>query len=428
MALSLQRQGKRGGEMARMDELDLEAARGVLFERLRAAKPGVVALTMRDTGIEATYLEPGFDRILELVAEPVPTHEQLGQWREAGMRLAREGQPTERVLDGLLSLNWAIWETVMRQDDLPREVALDFADRILRGLDDAVAAISQGYLQVEVEEAAAHSERRRAVIEELLTAPRSTPEDRARIRLRSERHGLAVAADYRLVLVHVPGKDEAELDRLIDALEKRVRAPAPHHRVRPGIRLPIVLDWRARVLVLTTAEWSGQQRLREALPAVLGDDIVVIDTGPVPGVEALADELAHAEYSATVAEALGRRGWIGEPGEMALETTFLLDVSLVRAAIRHELGPLLDDPRMGTELIETLEVYLGSRQNIRETARRLHLAPRTVAYRLERIETLLGHELDGEVAMRLGAAILALRVRQKAGREEREAAAATDAD
>ena len=52
---------------------------------------------------------------------------------------------------------------------------------------------------------------------------------------------------------------------------------------------------------------------------------------------------------------------------------------------------------MGEELIETLEVYLGSKQNIRETARRLHLAPRTVAYRLERIETLLGVRLDGEI-------------------------------
>ena len=72
------------------------------------------------------------------------------------------------------------------------------------------------------------------------------------------------------------------------------------------------------------------------------------------------------------------------------------------------------DPRMGEELVETLEVYLGSKQNIRETARRLHLAPRTVAYRLERIETLLGQELDGEVAMRLGAALLALRVDRQA--------------
>ena len=51
-------------------------------------------------------------------------------------------------------------------------------------------------------------------------------------------------------------------------------------------------------------------------------------------------------------------------------------------------------------------------------ARRLHLAPRTVAYRLERIETLLGYELDGDATVRLSAALLALRVSRQAGRTE----------
>jgi DNA-binding PucR family transcriptional regulator len=38
-----------------------------------------------------------------------------------------------------------------------------------------------------------------------------------------------------------------------------------------------------------------------------------------------------------------------------------------------------------------------------------------VAYRLERIETLLGRSLDGEAAVRLGAALLALRVSRRVG-------------
>jgi purine catabolism regulator len=75
---------------------------------------------------------------------------------------------------------------------------------------------------------------------------------------------------------------------------------------------------------------------------------------------------------------------------------------------------------MGEELVETLEVYLASRQNIRETARRLHLASRTVAYRLERIESLLGTRLDGEGSMRIAAALMALRVsRQSVARGPR---------
>jgi len=401
--------------MARKKEPTEEEARAILFERLREAKPGIVATTAHDTDIKPEHIAPAFERVMDLVEEPVPTPEQLKGWRKEGERFARAGAPSERVLDGYLSLNWAIWEAVMRQEDIPRSVVLEFADRLLRGLDDAVAAISQGYIQVEVEAAAAHSERRRAVLEDLLSAPRTTPQDRARIRLRSERHGLTIGASYRLVLVDVPSADETEIEALVDKLESRIRVPVSTHRSRPGIHLPVVLDWRGRVLVFASADWTGDKRLREALLVVLGGDIVVIDTGPVAGVDALSDALTQAEYSATVAEALGRRGWIGDPGELALETTFLLDRQLVRAAVDNELGPLLSDPRMGEELVETLEVHLGSKQNIRETARRLHLAPRTVAYRLERIETLLGQELDGEVTMRLGAALLALRVDRQVG-------------
>ena len=402
--------------MAKKAKPTMDEARALLFERLRKAKASIVKTTARDTDIEAVHIEPAFDRVLDLVGEPVPTPDQIVGWHEEGVRLARAGAAAERVLDGYLSLNWAIWEAVMQQKDTDHEVVLDFADRLLRGLDDAIAAISEGYIRVEVESAAAHSHERRAVLEELLTAPRATPEDRARIRRRGERHGLSPLASYRLVIVHAPGKSDAEIEEAIEALEKRIRVPGSHHHTKPGIRLPVVLDWRGRVLVFAKGAWAGEKRLRKALPIVLGEDIVVVDTGPVEGCEALADALTQADYSAGVAENLGRRGWFSSPGQLALESTFLLDDALVRSAVEQELGPLLADPRMGEELIETLEVYLGSRQNIREAARRLHLAPRTVAYRLERIETLLGQELDGDVAMRLSAALLALRVSRQARR------------
>lgn len=170
------------------------------------------------------------------------------------------------------------------------------------------------------------------------------------------------------------------------------------------------------MLVFADGEWPGERRLREALPGVVGDESIAVDRGAIEGSEALADALADVDYAASIAASLGRHGWISDPAQLALETTFLLDDALVHAAVEQELGALLADSRMGEELIETLEVYLGSRQNIREAARRLHLAPRTVAYRLERIQTLLGRDLDGDTAIRLSAALLALRVTRQAGR------------
>lgn len=75
----------------------------------------------------------------------------------------------------------------------------------------------------------------------------------------------------------------------------------------------------------------------------------------------------------------------------------------------HELGPVLADERMGEELLETLDAYLSCGSDMRETARRLHLAHRTVAYRLERIEQLLGHPIEGPSYARLTVALLGWR-------------------
>jgi DNA-binding PucR family transcriptional regulator len=73
--------------------------------------------------------------------------------------------------------------------------------------------------------------------------------------------------------------------------------------------------------------------------------------------------------------------------------------------IGRELGPLLADARMGDELVETLQVFFDAGGNGRETARRLHLADRTIAYRLERAEALLGHGFEGEAGRRLNVAL-----------------------
>ena len=71
---------------------------------------------------------------------------------------------------------------------------------------------------------------------------------------------------------------------------------------------------------------------------------------------------------------------------------------------------------MGTELVETLDVYLESGQNMREASRRLHIAPRTVAYRLDRIARLVGHPLDGAAFRRLSVAVFAYRIRNEGDR------------
>jgi hypothetical protein len=207
-------------------------------------------------------------------------------------------------------------------------------------------------------------------------------------------------------LIQPIGRSDEAVAIAEGGLARAVRAPVRYHRQRPGIELPVVMEWRGRIVVLARVDWPGVPRLRSSLIRIMNDDWVAVDIANIEGFESISTALSQAEYAVGVASELGYRGWVGDPGTIALETTFLLDGPLVRSAIEHELGGLLADARMGEELIETLAVYLGCGQNSREAARQLHLSPRTVSYRLERIEALLGRQLDTEAGLRLSAAIM----------------------
>jgi DNA-binding PucR family transcriptional regulator len=111
------------------------------------------------------------------------------------------------------------------------------------------------------------------------------------------------------------------------------------------------------------------------------------------------------------AHRLGLRGWIPDPEQLALERLLLADRPLADATVRRELGPVLADERFGEELVETLQAFFDAGENVTAAARRLHLATRTVGYRLERIESLLGRPIDGESRRRLSAALIVHRLR-----------------
>ena len=123
------------------------------------------------------------------------------------------------------------------------------------------------------------------------------------------------------------------------------------------------------------------------------------------GVKALARAMVELQEGLRVAAGIGRHGVIDDVAELGVERLLLSDPDLAATIIDRELGALLRDPRMGEELVETLQVYFDAGGNRRETARRLHLADRTVAYRLERAEQLLGRGFDGDAGRRLNVAL-----------------------
>jgi hypothetical protein len=339
---------------------------------------------------------------------PVVARAQL-ELMERGDEAARDGVAIERLLDRIFSSLPAIWDAARALE--PEPAALnELGSWMLRGADVTAQAVTEGYMKAERAIVARDASARRAFVDELLA---SIPLDAAaatRLRRLSARYGLDPGGSYRLVAVaEPPDLDEDGMHALADRLAHRLGVQSAGDVARAGgLTLPLVLARHGRIVVLARADWPGLPRLREVLDES-GADWIAVAGGTIVGVEDLAVSMARLSDTLRAAERMRRPGWIEHPDELAVERLLLLDDDLLEAIVRRELGPILAVPRMGDELVETLRVYFEAGENMRETARRMHLASRTVAYRLERISDVMGRPMNGEDRARLSVALLAYR-------------------
>jgi hypothetical protein len=392
-----------------------------------------VATVAADVGEPVEAIRPAVELIARLLSEARDLDSAMASLRADGEAGAHAGLLTERLLDRYLSTLWAMWE-LREQEPWDRAVLVHLARRLLHAGDVIVAAVASGYRAVDRELVARDVEARRAFLEELLGAVGLDAAGAGRMRRHALARGLDPDGWFRLVAVAAEGSDEA-FDDAVGRLGTGLGILSAGERARTGLTLPQVIGWRGRIVVLARGDWPGLPRLHTALDAVLGDrppagtsrlaireeDASQTDgeagapwtavVGPVvTGVEALAPALHALIDTLRTAERLGHRGWLDHPNELAVERLMFIDDELLGEVVHHELGPIMADARMGAELVETLDVYFEVGENMRETARRLHLANRTVAYRLERIETLLGGPLDGTRRERLVVALMARRL------------------
>ena len=278
-------------------------------------------------------------------------------------------------------------------------------------------AVGEGYRATERELLARDAAARRAAIDELLGAVPAEGRAASRLRRLAMRYGLDPDASYRVAAIlpgpdadptpEQPGIDDADLETMTRRIDGLLRRPGRHDSAGTGIRVPLALTWRGAIVAVLGPDPREWQRLQEAVAKVFGSGTpswIAIAT-IVDGMTGVARSLAELQEGLRVADGIDRRGVIDDLSELGIERLLLSDPDLAAVIVDRELGPLLADARMGDELIETLQVFFDAGENRRETARRLHLADRTIAYRLERAEALLGHGFEGEAGRRLNVAL-----------------------
>jgi DNA-binding PucR family transcriptional regulator len=379
------------------------SAYGDLLARAVADLDPLVAGVVHDTGDEPDRARRSVARFVHAVARaPRLDDAELLLLREEGSSAARAGESVQQAIDRYLTAAWVLWgaaTAVATSRDAAALGALGAA--LLRAADDAAAALAEGYNAAERALATRAATTRRAVLDELLL-PAADPAAAARVRRRAALVGLDPNVGYRVVIARtgVDIEDEAPyVDAWLRGLEPGPGRPPSLAAVRDGHLVAVLSDdWRegpidAAFGALSRAgTWTAVRSERVDMPRI-------------------PEAYAAARDAVSIAARLGLGGRVVDAADLDLERALAADQALLGAGVERWLGPLLDAPRGGVRLVETLEAWLAAGQSVVATARSLEIAPRTVTYRLERAASLLRLEtLEGAATLRIATALLGRRL------------------
>lgn len=146
------------------------------------------------------------------------------------------------------------------------------------------------------------------------------------------------------------------------------------------------------VLVVAPADGPPLERLLADAPGatwgVAEEAVTLVD---------LRRAYTRARAAAAAALALGRRGGVTTEAELGpyLLLARLEEDPTAAESVERVLGELLEyDERSGRDLAGTLAVYLAANGNASAAARDLHLNRHSLLYRLRKIESLTGRDLE----------------------------------
>lgn len=322
-----------------------------------------------------------------------PRAEDLAFLRSSAARRAEEGVPLDSVLAAYSVGARTAWRALVQLGEREEPTALlELATAILRYTETVVGAVTSTY--VEAHEELQHGERetRRALIRALLSGESPT-ELFASL-------GMVSAATYSLVAFQLlrPAAEPQGLSTLV-ATRRRARRIEALLVDRFGPDLLVGIDGDEGVILTSETCLAALGSLRDfsrsvhaALVSGSEGPVRLVVAPPVPERE-LPARRQELRRLLDVASRLER------PAVPLLRDDLTLEIVAADSADRlaSVLSPLDDHP----ELRSTLETWLAADRNRTLTARRLHIHPNTLDYRLGRVRDLTGLELTSTCGLAL---------------------------
>jgi hypothetical protein len=358
-----------------------EALPASLVDVLRPELPGVADEIIAEIGSSvpayARPLEGAFGRgvrggvdealsqFLALIGDPSSSRERGREvYRALGRGEWREGRSLDALLAAYRVGARVAWRRLARAGTaagVQTETMNLLAEAIFAYIDELSAESVEGYAEAQALAAGERQRRRQRLLELLLTDPTATAGLRRRAAEEAE-----WALPERAAVVVVEG-DATRLAGRVgpDALGGRVGD--------------------AECVVMPDAEGPGR---RAMLRAALRDRAAAI--GPAVPLAGLPDTFRWAQG----ALALGADGPVRVDDRLAALMVGS-DPALAARLREQRLAPLDGLPdRSRARLAETLAVWLDERGNAVAVARRLHVHPQTVRYRLAQLRDRFGEALE----------------------------------
>jgi sugar diacid utilization regulator len=305
----------------------------------------------------------------------------LATCRALGARAADNGVPLRALVDLYLSAAWRIWGHLPAVHAAPdADTVRQIGEAVLRAADAAVAAAADGFqaarrLAVRREESA-----RREFVDDLLGGTG----DIGGLAARSEEFGLDLAGSH-LLAVAAADTPFADATPIVSQVEDAVTRSA-------GIGDTLVTTKEGMLTCVLPAA-SALDSLASALRRNLGAHGWRIGVGrPYPGAAGVLRSYEEARGALDLAARLDLPGPVVHSVDLLVYQVLLRDRAAMTDLIETVLTPLAAARGGARPLLDTLTAYAAHGGNAAATARALHLAVRTVTYRLDRIAALTGYD------------------------------------
>ncbi|HEX2215075.1 MAG TPA: helix-turn-helix domain-containing protein, partial [Mycobacterium sp.] len=327
---------------------------------------------------------------------------EIDSRRSLGATAARDNVALRCLIDLYLTGTWLTWRELPAIQGASGEKVRGTAESVLRATNAAIVALTDGYDEAQRAVLREEEARRREFVDDLLAGRSGL----GRLAESAERFGLRLAGNLVVAAVRSDRDftDGDSVTRLVEsALLERFGARDVLVTTKDGMLICVAAATARESLDVLAEQIDGALGIRAHWRMGVGR--------PHPGPGGVVRSYEEARGSIELAASLDLAAHVVHTADLLVFQVLLRDRVAMIDLVHTVLSPLAHTRGGAEPLLATLEAYFAVGGVTAAAARRLFLSVRAVTYRLDRIRSLTGKDVnDPTDRFTLEAAVLGARL------------------